>query len=58
MVLIISRRNKRNVFAGVDMGIPDRGVGDKKKPTQNMAPWHIIYFKLKEFQKTEAGRAL
>lgn len=35
------------------------GLGTKKKTPQNMAPWHIIYFKLKESEKTtETGRSI
>lgn len=41
----------------MSMGIVDDGVGGPPPP--NMAPWHIEYFKLKEFEKiAEAGRSL
>lgn len=39
------------------MGIADDGVWNTQPP--NMAPWHIEYFKPKEFDKmAEAGRSL
>lgn len=56
MVPVVSRMNKDMFFSGVDLGTDDEV---RVTQPQNMAPWHIKYFKLTEFEKTtEAGRSL